>query len=91
MNVRASTLKGLHNFWNELDRDKELSESIGFAAENLDLPLADREDRLVAEVFQKPSPSYTGTTQFHPIRVADLAIYLWIFNSSSVILKTLDE
>jgi hypothetical protein len=54
-NVHADILKGLVKFWNRLDNNIELSESIGPTAEFLDVKLDIRGGKLVSEVFHKPS------------------------------------
>ena len=66
-NVHTDTLKGLVNFWNKLDINIELSESIGLTAEYLDLRLENSGGRLVTEVFHKPShePYFLPFTSIH--------------------------
>jgi len=54
-NVHVDILKGLVNFWNRLDSNIELSESIEQTAEYLDVKLENRGGELVSEVFHKPS------------------------------------
>jgi hypothetical protein len=54
-NVHADILKGLVHFWNKLDKNIELSDSIGRTAEYLDVKLENKEGKLVTEVFHKPS------------------------------------
>ncbi|CAF1563927.1 unnamed protein product [Adineta ricciae] len=54
-NIHADTLKGLVRFWNRLDKNIELSESIGTSAEYLDVKLENRGGKLMSDVFHKPS------------------------------------
>lgn len=54
-NIHADVLKGLVRFWNRLDNNIELSESIGTSAEYLDVKLENRGGKLVSDVFHKPS------------------------------------
>ncbi|CAF2971084.1 unnamed protein product [Rotaria sp. Silwood2] len=54
-NVHADILKGLVRFWNRIDNNIEFSESIGQTAEYLDVKLENRGDKLISEVFHKPS------------------------------------
>ncbi|CAF1206831.1 unnamed protein product [Adineta ricciae] len=54
-NIHADVLKGLVRFWNRLDINIELSESIGTSAEYLDVKLENRGGQLVSDVFHKPS------------------------------------
>jgi hypothetical protein len=66
-NVHADILKGLVKFWNRLDSNIELTESIGDTAEYLDVKLENREGILVSEVFHKPShePYFLPFTSIH--------------------------
>jgi hypothetical protein len=66
-NIHADTLKGLMHFWNKLDVNIELSESIGHTAEYLDVKLENRGGVLRLEVFHKPSyePYYLPFTSIH--------------------------
>ncbi|CAF1571856.1 unnamed protein product, partial [Adineta steineri] len=54
-NIHADILKGLVRFWNRLDSNIELSESIGSTAEYLDVKLENRGGVMITEVFHKPS------------------------------------
>jgi len=67
-NVHADILKGLVHFWNKLDINIELTESIGHTAEYLDVKLENRGGNLVSEVFHKPShePYFLPCTSIHP-------------------------
>jgi hypothetical protein len=66
-NVHTVILKGLVHFWNKLDSNIELSESIGQTAEYLDVKLENRGGKLVSEVFHKPShePYFLPFTSTH--------------------------
>jgi hypothetical protein len=66
-NVHVDILKGLVNFWNKLDINIELSESIGDTAEYLDIRFQNRGGQLVSEVFHKPShePYFLPFTSVH--------------------------
>jgi hypothetical protein len=66
-NVHADILKGFMHFWNKLDVNIELSESIGHTAEYLDVKLENRGGVLRLEVFHKPSyePYYLPFTSIH--------------------------
>lgn len=66
-NVHADILHGLIRFWNKLDKNIELSESIGLTAEYLDVRLENRNGNLVTEVFHKPAhePYYLPYTSVH--------------------------
>ncbi|CAF1109758.1 unnamed protein product [Adineta ricciae] len=54
-NIHADVLKGLVRFWNRLDINIELSESIGASAKYLDVKLENRGGQLVSDVFHNPS------------------------------------
>ncbi|CAF5217315.1 unnamed protein product, partial [Rotaria magnacalcarata] len=54
-NVYVDTLKGLVNYWNKRDININLSASIGYTAEYLDLKIENRGGSLISEVFHKAS------------------------------------
>ncbi|CAF4253154.1 unnamed protein product [Rotaria magnacalcarata] len=54
-NVYVDTLKGLVNYWNMLDININLSASIGYTAEYLDLKIENRGGSLISKVFHKAS------------------------------------
>ena len=66
-NVHTDILTGLVHFWNKLDENVELSETIGPTAEYLDIRIGNEEGRLVSEVYHKPShePYYLPYTSVH--------------------------
>ena len=66
-NVHVDILKGLVKFWNKLDSNIELSDSIGSTAEYLDVKLENRGEVLWTEVFHKPShePYFLPFTSTH--------------------------
>ena len=70
-NVHADILKGLVKFWNRLDKNIELTESIGQTAEYLDTRLENNNGHLISEVFHKPShePYYLPYTSIHPLHI----------------------
>lgn len=67
-NVHVDILKGLVQFWNRIDINIELSESIGPSAEYLDIKLENNGGKLVSSVFHKPShePYFLPFTSIHP-------------------------
>jgi hypothetical protein len=70
-NAPLQTLKDLVRFWNRLDVNIELSETIGFAAEYLDVHLENKGDRVETRVFHKPSyePYFLPFTSTHAAHV----------------------
>ena len=66
-NVHIDILKGLVRFWNKLDINIRLKESIGLTAEYLDVKLENRGGTLVSDVFHKPShePYFLPFTSTH--------------------------
>ncbi|CAF1426294.1 unnamed protein product [Adineta ricciae] len=54
-NVYRDTLNVRVQFWNRLDNNIELSESIGFTAQYLDVKLENRGGKLISDVFHKSS------------------------------------
>ena len=54
-NIHADILKDLVRFWNRLDTNIKLTESIGQTAEYLDVKLENRGGKLISDVFHKPS------------------------------------
>lgn len=70
-NVHADILKGLVKFWNRLDKNIELTESIGQTAEYLDTFLVNNNGHLMSEVFHKPShePYFLPYTSIHPLHI----------------------
>jgi hypothetical protein len=59
------------HFWNKLDINIELTESIGQTAEYLDVKLENRGGELVSEVFHKPShePYFLPFTSIHALHI----------------------
>ncbi|CAF4402828.1 unnamed protein product, partial [Rotaria magnacalcarata] len=66
-NVYVDTLKGLVNYWNKRDININLSASIGYTAEYLDLKIENRGGSLISEVFHKAShePYFLPFTSVH--------------------------
>ena len=65
--VYTDILSGLVHFWNKLDENIELSETIGPTAEYLDIRIGNEEDRLVSAVYHPPShePYFLPFTSVH--------------------------
>lgn len=66
-NVHVDILKGLVNYWNRLDNNIVLSESIRHTAEYLYVKLENRGGILLSEVFHKPAhePYFLPFTSVH--------------------------
>jgi hypothetical protein len=66
-NVPVEILKGLVRFWNRLDENIQLTETIGQTAEYLDVKLENRGGELLSEVYHKPShePYFLPFTSIH--------------------------